>query len=147
MAKRIVLLMMIAGILSLLAVPPAAAQYTPIEHARIVEPTNSPADLIALIDRDFIPVEIHKIEAPESLAAGQEGIFAVHANVEAATLPLQCRWDFGDGATAESLVAAHRYEQPGTYRVRLVLSNGNGEHEAVDSLQVTVTPAEAVGHE
>ena len=32
------------------------------------------------------------------------------------------RWDFGDGATAEGLLASHTYAAPGTYDVRLTLS-------------------------
>ncbi|QDZ01167.2 PKD domain-containing protein [Nitratireductor mangrovi] len=36
------------------------------------------------------------------------------------------RWDFGDGDTAEGASVAHRFSQPGTYRVRLTATDNSG---------------------
>ena len=47
------------------------------------------------------------------------------------------RWDFGDGATATGATASHTYTAPGTYRVRLVVTDDDGSEGATEQ-QVTV---------
>ncbi len=49
---------------------------------------------------------------------------------------LQYAWDFGDGATANTLNATHSYAAPGTYPVKLVVTGINGG--CVDSITTNV---------
>jgi hypothetical protein len=53
--------------------------------------------------------------------------------------PLQFAWDFGDGAQAGGMQAAHAYAAPGSYRVTLVVRDALG-NTASDSSQVSVSP-------
>ena len=54
------------------------------------------------------------------------------------TPPLQFAWDFGDGAQAVGLQAAHAYMAPGSYRVTLTVRDAIGT-SASDSSQVAVS--------
>jgi PKD domain len=51
--------------------------------------------------------------------------------------PLQFAWDFGDGAQAGGMQAAHAYMAPGSYRVTLTVRDASG-NIASDSSQVAV---------
>lgn len=47
--------------------------------------------------------------------------------VRASFVPQACFWDFGDGHHSREVAPTHRYEQPGTYTVRVVLGEpGSG---------------------
>lgn len=83
------------------------------------------------------PVRIQKLEGPATLAVNEVGYFAAFVNLERIAVPFRCRWHFGDGNTARSLNARHRYDRPGTYRVRFSIANATGT--ATDSLLVRVT--------
>ena len=52
-----------------------------------------------------------------------------------------CRWDFGDGTSADGQTVEHAYKRPGTYTVKLTVTDRQG---AVDSTcaTVTVTPVD-----
>jgi PKD domain len=52
--------------------------------------------------------------------------------------PLQFAWDFGDGALASGMQAAHAYVAPGSYRVTLTVRDATG-HTASDSSLVAVS--------
>ena len=52
--------------------------------------------------------------------------------------PLQFAWDFGDGALAGGMQAAHAYMAPGSYRVTLIVRDATG-NTATDSSQVAVS--------
>jgi hypothetical protein len=52
--------------------------------------------------------------------------------------PLQFAWDFGDGAEAVGMQAAHAYTAPGSYRVTLIVRDAAG-HTASDASQVSVS--------
>jgi PKD repeat protein len=52
--------------------------------------------------------------------------------------PLQFAWDFGDGALAGGMQAAHAYVAPGSYRVTLTVRDATG-NTASDSSQVAVS--------
>jgi phage baseplate assembly protein gpV len=52
--------------------------------------------------------------------------------------PLQFAWDFGDGALASGMQAAHAYMAPGSYRVTLTVRDAAG-NTASDSSQVAVS--------
>ena len=53
----------------------------------------------------------------------------------------QYKWSFGDGDTSTALSPSHAYAQPGTYTVRLVVSNGSGCKDSITKLAyITVQP-------
>jgi PKD repeat protein len=54
------------------------------------------------------------------------------------------RWDFGDGATAETQNARHSYASAGTYDVVLTLTDDNGETVPI-SRRVTVKASQPGG--
>ncbi len=58
------------------------------------------------------------------------------AHVLGGTLPYTYHWDFGDGVTASSPTTPHTYTQPGSYTVRLQISDYAG---ASDQDTVTIT--------
>ncbi|ARA92182.1 hypothetical protein AWN76_002660 [Rhodothermaceae bacterium RA] len=87
-----------------------------------------------------VPVRLHTVEGPARLAASEVGLFVARANLDAASLPIRVRWDFGDGTTATSLHASHRFSRPGTYPVVVRLSNPHGT--VADTLMVIVVPPE-----
>ncbi|RMH49760.1 MAG: PKD domain-containing protein [Bacteroidetes bacterium] len=101
--------------------------------------TSHPAGAWPLRLRDAgVPVRLHGVEGPARLAAGEVGLFMARANLDAASLPIRVRWDFGDGNTATSLHARHRFSRPGTYPVVVRLSNPHGA--TADTLFVVVVP-------
>ncbi|MCP4660620.1 MAG: PKD domain-containing protein, partial [bacterium] len=53
------------------------------------------------------------------------------------------RWDFGDGATSSEAAPVHVYRSPGTYRVRLVVTDDSGtsSRQSSDELAVVVNAA------
>lgn len=57
------------------------------------------------------------------------------------TDPKQYHWDFGDGQMAMSASGTHTYSQPGTYTVKLVVTNCGGSVEK--TMTITVAPYEA----
>lgn len=97
-----------------------------------------PTDLLALFKRPAVPVRLLGLTGPDTLRAGEPGIFAASTNIDAASLPLRVRWDFGDGVAVTSLHARHCFSAPGRYAVVLHLANAYGE--ASDTLYVTVLP-------
>jgi glucose/arabinose dehydrogenase/subtilisin-like proprotein convertase family protein len=48
------------------------------------------------------------------------------------------RWDFGDGSSANTLVASHTYAQPGIFIARLVVTDSLGLASAPWSVQISV---------
>jgi chitodextrinase len=59
------------------------------------------------------------------------------------------RWDFADGATAEGTRVAHSFTQPGTYPVRLTVTDDSGSPcataEAVSRIHVNAPPQVSLG--
>lgn len=50
---------------------------------------------------------------------------------------LEYAWDFGDGVTSTQAAASHDYEQPGSYEIRLLVTDDQGAQDSVTH-QVTV---------
>ena len=53
-----------------------------------------------------------------------------HANVEFNTI----EWTFGDGTTSTQKVVNHTYSSPGSYRIRMIITNENGRDTAYTNL-------------
>lgn len=53
--------------------------------------------------------------------------------------PSSWAWEFGDGGTSAEQSPTHVYEEPGTYRVILTATNGEGSDDVVKPDLVTVT--------
>ncbi len=82
----------------------------------------------------FSPVDVMAVDGPSSLECGQTGTFTATV-ADGATMPVEYRWDFGDGGTGEGLVATHSFTRPGTYTVTFSGSNSG----SMDSASTTVT--------
>lgn len=74
------------------------------------------------LKKKFVPVAILSAMGPRTLDPGQGGTFEATTNADA-TQPTTYTWDFGDGTTAEGLVATHSYDRPGTYTVTFTAAN------------------------
>jgi large repetitive protein len=66
------------------------------------------------------------IDAPERAGAEKDVTFDAGKSTDADGDPLTYTWDFGDGNTADTPQAVHRYAQPGTYWVTLFADDGHG---------------------
>ena len=63
------------------------------------------------------------IDAPASVAAGEEITFDGHGSSLKDGEIAHFNWNFGDGATGSGPVVTHSFEEPGVYRVRLQASS------------------------
>ncbi len=83
-----------------------------------------------------VPAEIVSISAePNEPEVGETVEFSSEIRGDE---PIECQWDFGDGATADACEATHVYEEEGTYEATLTLQNEFGEDS--QSLTVEVQP-------
>ena len=98
--------------------------------------SGNPAGPGALLRRPSAPVQIQRLEAPDTLTVDESGVFAALVNLEHMQMPFRCRWDFGDGTSARSLNARHHFTRPGKYLVTFTVSND--KRTASDSLLVVV---------
>lgn len=90
----------------------------------------------------FTPVQVMSIDCPATLVTGEEGAFSAMVN-EDASMPLEYRWDFGDGATADAIAGSHSYAQDGTYTVTFTATNEGSTDTETCSVRV-IAPAEIV---
>ena len=67
---------------------------------------------------------------------GQEAMFSAAASTDEDGEIVGYRWDFGDGETAEGDSVRHTWERPGSYFVRLVVTDDDG---ATDDALILVT--------
>jgi PKD repeat protein len=74
--------------------------------------------------------------SPTQLQAGGPVSFDASASSDAGASITSYAWDFGDGATAQSLSPSHTYATAGTYLVRLTVTDSLGR---VDTATGTVT--------
>ena len=136
MRKR--LISSIAGFIVLFLTVPAAAQDVAVMPAV----QESPAEhWLALMPGRDVPARVHEMQGPKRLKVGEEGLFTATGNLATASLPVQGRWDFGDGTRRKGMSARHIFREPGRYTVIFLLSNGAGAD--TDSLQVKVVPQSA----
>ena len=84
------------------------------------------------------------IDAPDRIAAGALVLFDAGASTDPDGAVTTFDWDFGDGATANGVQAQHRFATPGSYRVRLAVTDdagvGNSRVEAVRAVEVARPP-------
>ena len=84
------------------------------------------------------------IDAPDRIAAGALVLFDAGASADPDGAVTTFDWDFGDGATANGVQAQHRFATPGSYRVRLAVTDdagvGNSRVEAVRAVEVARPP-------
>ena len=70
------------------------------------------------------------IEYNETRCYKQELTFEPQTNVEFNTI----HWDLGDGTTSTQKVVNHTYTAPGTYRIRMIITNEDGRDTAYTNL-------------
>jgi PKD repeat protein len=76
--------------------------------------------------------------APEALFTYEaNGLIVSFTDVSTATTPLSFDWDFGDGFTSTEQSPVHQYNSPGTYTVRLTVTEACGTDEYELAIQVT----------
>lgn len=91
----------------------------------------------------FTPVEVIALDGPEELTAGESGTFTATVNDEEATRPLEYQWDFGDGNTADGLLANHTFEEEGSYTVTFTASSEANADSSSMNVQVNPPPVPA----
>ncbi len=98
-----------------------------------------------------------KVNAPPLADAGPDRLVAVGENIafdgsgstDGDGKIISFRWDFGDGGTAEGINPSHAYGRPGTYEVKLTITDDSGTRtaSAIDTAEVRVNapPKAAAG--
>lgn len=82
------------------------------------------------------------LDCPARLTVGESGTFSASLTNNAST-PLEYRWDFGDNATAQGLLATHAFSTPGTYTVNFNATNRAGMAEQSCVVEVVPEPVPA----
>lgn len=88
------------------------------------------------------PVRIVALDAPEQLQVGESGTFTASVNPDAEE-PIRYQWEFGTGAMATGLTAAHTYAEPGEYTVTFTASNEAGTVSESTTVEVVPPPVPA----
>jgi len=79
------------------------------------------------------PVLTQCVARPTQAGVGQTVNFSAQV---AGTQPVQYEWDFGDGATANTLSATHSYSEIGTYTATLTATNPAGSANCTVTVNV-----------
>ena len=87
------------------------------------------------------------IGGPGLVSAGDAVTFDASGSGDADGALTAFAWDFGDGATAAGVRAAHVFTTPGTYAVALTVTDdaGTANSRATVTQQITVNPAPTAG--
>lgn len=87
------------------------------------------------------PVQILAINGPTSLQTGTAGAFSGEMNM--ASMPVEIRWDFGDGNTSTGMPASHTFGRAGSFTVTMTASNACGMDSRTLAVNVTNPPVPA----
>jgi outer membrane protein OmpA-like peptidoglycan-associated protein len=82
------------------------------------------------------------IDCPSTLEVGQSGTFTAFVN-DNASGPLTYTWNWGDGTSADGLVATKSYAEPGTYTVTFTAEGPINTDTETCLVTVTAPPVEA----
>jgi PKD repeat protein len=103
------------------------------------EPVRVRQIVVATTPQTYTAIYINKPPSAIASAAPDQAPFTVDFSAALAADPesdaLSYHWDFGDGATSAAAAPAHRYAAPGTYRVRLTVTD---TLRASDSRSITL---------
>lgn len=78
--------------------------------------------------------------SPASPTQDQSVFFDASASQAPADNPIASyAWDFGDGETGSGRLATHAYDEPGTYRVTLTITDQRGRSDISDPENIDVT--------
>lgn len=91
----------------------------------------------------FTAVDVLAIDGPAALQTGQTGNYSATTNDGLATAPVSYMWDFGDGSTAEGMMASHAFNTAGSYNVSFTASNNGSTDSATMTTVVTNPPVPA----
>ncbi|MCR9135678.1 MAG: PKD domain-containing protein [Alphaproteobacteria bacterium] len=97
---------------------------------------------INVIDPDNQP-PVPDIGAVQQALVGAPVVFDGSATTDPDGSILSYRWDFGDGTGANRVVTNHVYHRPGTYTVRLEVTDNSGKANAVASTEMDIVIAHA----
>lgn len=93
------------------------------------------ASFTALALTGCLPVPIFEV-TPSTANAGSELSFdaagSVVSNVPEGNVAVGWSWEFGDGETAKGETVTHTYEKPGTYTVKLTVTDSAGRSATVE---------------
>lgn len=114
----------------------AIAQTTDASTEAATE-TTAAATPEAEIVPELAPVPLSAEAGPDkNVAVGRNVLFDASASTGPSEKTLAYTWDFGDGQQFQGIDASHIYNEPGTYKVKLSVSDG--ENNSKDSLVVSV---------
>lgn len=66
------------------------------------------------------------IAALETAQVGQEVTFDASGSSDSDGYIVSYAWDFGDGAVADGVVVTHTYNEPGQYKIKLIVTDDGG---------------------
>jgi PKD repeat protein len=66
------------------------------------------------------------ITAPETAQVGQAVTFDASGSSDSDGHIVSYAWDFGDGAVADGVVVTHTYNEPGQYKIKLIVTDDGG---------------------
>ena len=113
--------------------------YTAAMKARFLNTTFfSLLFVVALVGCSPTPPAVTSVSGPDTLAVNESGRFEAITNEAEGNVkqPVANYWNFGDGQSANGLVATHSYNREGTYTVIFTMQNDTGSDS--QSLEVFV---------
>ncbi|HMB93726.1 MAG TPA: PKD domain-containing protein [Rhodothermales bacterium] len=92
----------------------------------------------------YVAPEVLEVNGPERLLAGETGSYSARINADRVTMPVEYRWDWGDGNMSTGIAASHSYARPGTYTIKFSATNRAGTASQTMRVDVLAIPAEIV---